>query len=1097
MRPLKLTMSAFGPYAGTVKLDLEKLGEHGLYLITGDTGAGKTTVFDGITYALYGKPSGDNRDENMFRSKYAAPETPTEVELTFSYGGKKYTVKRNPKYERPAKRGDSTVVQNANAELYFPDGRVITKKGEVNAAIEEIMGIDRNQFLQIAMIAQGDFLKLLLASTKERKEIFSKIFKTEYYSAFQERVNASSRNLKKECDALRSSVDQYIDGIICDESDPLFQMIEKAKAHEISFAEIMEILEKLIESENKAYSECQKSVDALNKDIEVTNEILVRAEESEKTREELKTAKKQSEEYRQSLNSAKEKLDVQKEKEPERAVLSKKLAALEAELPQYEELKNKCGERDEIAKRIDFLSEEIENQEKSYKDKKSVFDSQEEELTSLSQSNAELERLNGEKAETENRRKTLEAIKSGLKELKDCSVHLGEKQGECDSLLRQQKEADENLTRQNEILINDKNDLNAADGVDAEKQELLNRQSAEKSKDEKLGKLMLLSAECDTAQKELHNAQKEYSKAFAKSEELKQIYNIKNKAFLDGQAGILAQSIVEGEPCPVCGSVHHPNPASVLSETPTEAELDSAKEAFEFAADKAGKKSTAAGEKKTALSEKQNQLISQMAEFAENPSLDSVKEQLAILRNEVSENLEQLKAQIELQNEKIKRRDELKEKIKKQEQNIEHLQAEKTALLDKIMKANSELSLIQGELNRAKEHLIGQLNDHMNGCPLREAEEKVTEELRSTEDKLRSLEEKLEESERKVQRKKALEESLPKAEEDLKTLESNINKNRETRAGSLSSREAQEKQIEELKKKLSYPDFASATEQITALKGKIDALSQLLENAKNEYNTAEKALAGVNATVLKLTELLENSEEIDVEAQKKRKEELTDKRDETVERQKNIFSHLQNNTSSVNKILDKEKELRGKEEKFAWMKTLSDTVNGNLTGKEKVDLETYVQMAFFDRILRRANTHLLVMSEGQYELKRREEAENNQSASGLEMNVKDHYNNTERSVKTLSGGESFKASLSLALGLSEEIQSSAGGIRLDTMFVDEGFGSLDEDSLQQAMKALNDLSEGKRLVGIISHVGELKEKIDKQIVVTKEKSGGSKAEIVV
>ena len=185
------------------------------------------------------------------------------------------------------------------------------------------------------------------------------------------------------------------------------------------------------------------------------------------------------------------------------------------------------------------------------------------------------------------------------------------------------------------------------------------------------------------------------------------------------------------------------------------------------------------------------------------------------------------------------------------------------------------------------------------------------------------------------------------------------------------------------------------------------------------------------------------------------------------------------------------------EEKWTWVKALSDTANGNISGKEKVMLETYIQMTYFDRIINRANTRLMIMTGGQYELKRSRAADNNRSQSGLELNVTDHYNGTERSVKTLSGGESFKASLALALGMADEIQSSAGGIKLDTMFIDEGFGSLDDESLAQAMQALSGLTEGNKLIGIISHVGELKNRIDKQLVVTKEKTGVSKIAVVV
>ena len=243
--------------------------------------------------------------------------------------------------------------------------------------------------------------------------------------------------------------------------------------------------------------------------------------------------------------------------------------------------------------------------------------------------------------------------------------------------------------------------------------------------------------------------------------------------------------------------------------------------------------------------------------------------------------------------------------------------------------------------------------------------------------------------------------------------------------------------------------------------------------------------------------MLESSQKVDVQAQQQRSEELTRQRSEASQTQKTIHARLVTNKTALENMQEKAADLEKLEKRYTWVRALSNTVNGNLAGKEKVALETYIQMTFFDRILQRANVRLLVMSGGQYELKRRREAENNRSQSGLELDVIDHYNGSQRSVKSLSGGESFKASLSLELGLSDEIQSAAGGIRLDTMFVDEGFGSLDEESLQQAIRALTGLTEGNRLVGIISHVAELKEKIDKQIVVTKDKSGGSRVEILV
>ena len=248
MRPNKLIMSAFGPYAGRVEINLDELGRSGLYLITGDTGAGKTTIFDAITYALFGKASGDNRETSMFRSKYADAETPTEVELYFTCKGKEYYIKRNPEYDRLKKSGDGFTTEKANAELKMPDGKVVTKVKEVDSAVVEILGVDRNQFTQIAMIAQGDFLKLLLASTDERKKIFQKLFKTQNYYILQEKLKAESGALSREYDAIKNSIVQYINGIVCDEDDVLSIQVAKAKNSEISISEIVVLLEEIIKN---------------------------------------------------------------------------------------------------------------------------------------------------------------------------------------------------------------------------------------------------------------------------------------------------------------------------------------------------------------------------------------------------------------------------------------------------------------------------------------------------------------------------------------------------------------------------------------------------------------------------------------------------------------------------------------------------------------------------------------------------------------------------------------------------------------------------------------------------------------------------------
>ena len=315
MRPIKLTVSAFGPYAGKMVLDLDKLGENGLYLITGDTGAGKTTIFDAITYALYGEASGDNREPSMFRSKYAEATTPTEVELVFSYAGKTYTVKRNPEYERPKSRGEGFTTQKAEVQLKYPDGRVVTKQRDVDNAIRDIMGINRSQFLQIAMIAQGDFLKLLLAPTEERKKIFRQIFKTQLYQDLQDRLKKESGQLNDKCDAARNSIKQYIDGISCDENDVLSIDVEKAKNGIHPTKDVIDLVDRLLSQDNDKKSVIEKSISDADKNLEIVNANLGKIEATEKAKTALEKAQNDLAAENETNLTLKDAFEIEKGKE--------------------------------------------------------------------------------------------------------------------------------------------------------------------------------------------------------------------------------------------------------------------------------------------------------------------------------------------------------------------------------------------------------------------------------------------------------------------------------------------------------------------------------------------------------------------------------------------------------------------------------------------------------------------------------------------------------------------------------------------------------------------------------------------------------------
>ena len=914
MRPNKLIMSAFGPYAGKVELNLNELGQNGLYLITGDTGAGKTTIFDAITYALFGKASGENRETSMFRSKYADAETPTEVELYFTCKGKEYNIKRNPEYDRPKTKGDGLTTEKANAELKMPDGRIVTKVKEVDSAVVEILGVDRSQFTQIAMIAQGDFLKLLLAPTEDRKKIFQKLFKTQNYYVLQEKLKSESGKLSREYDAIKKSIEQYINGIMCDEDDVLSIQVKKAKSNELSVSEIVLLAEELIKNDEIAEGELDAKIKHFDKELEEITKLLTKAQTLKSAKTSLETAQTELADAKNKKTELFQKLKNAEEHKSDIADAVNKIAAIDAEFAGYDELDNN-------KKQLSDLYASIKEDESSYKVKY-----------------AELEELDKKITELETEAKTLETA----------GVEKANVQGQIKDVTGKKT---------------------AFEGLEKEIKELR------------------------VLEKQLADAQNMYMEKSHAARNKKTIYDALNKAYLDEQAGILADGLEQGHPCPVCGAVDHPQLAKKSVDAPSKHELETAKNNAEEAQKEESRASQRAGE-------------------------------------------------------------------------LNGIVTEKKAATDKLSK-----------------ELAG---DGDFGVEL----QKITAQLSE-------LQEKLEKLEKDEERKSEIEKLLPAIREKLEAVKEYIVKLEENMAKNKAVSEALNKRTEELGKKLMFENKSGAMAEKTKLEILKNTMEAAIEKEKVNFENNEKNIAAIKSRVEENQKILASSEDIDVFELQCKQTDLKSEKEGVLTQQKAVHSRRVANVISLENIRQKSAEINVVEENWKWVKSLSNTANGNISGKEKIMLETYIQMTHFDRIINRANSRLLVMSDGQYELVRRKEAENNRSQSGLELDVKDHYNGTQRSVKTLSGGESFKASLSLALGLSDEIQSSAGGIRLDTMFVDEGFGSLDEESLSHAIKALSSLADGNRLVGIISHVNELKERIEKQIVVKKEKTGGSRISVVV
>lgn len=915
MRPLKLTISAFGPYAKACTLDLDLLGTSGLYLITGDTGAGKTSIFDAITYALYGEASGTSRDGSMMRSKYAPADVPTFVELTFSNHNQIYTVRRNPEYERPAKRGSGMTLQKAEAELTCPDGRLITKSKDVTNAVTAILGVNKDQFCSIAMIAQGDFLKLLLASTEDRKSIFRQIFRTAPYQTLQERLKEESGTLNRQCQELRSAVVRYAKLIRCPQDSPLYALSQK---EDLPIADLLAILEQLITQDTALHQQLSILLSQAETQSREAAEKLTQARQRTQLQKSIAFASEKLIAGDAALTQAKEQLTAQESTLPEREALTEQIAALTHLLPSYDDLEQKNRENQNCMAQLKQLQQMIQHQQ-------AMIDQSQSQATEQS---AQLEQLKDVPL----------SMEKNAHELQDLSTRI-----EALSALERAWN-DYQLT-------------------------------------------------CAQATK----AQKQYEVLADHALQLNQTYIALNRAFLDAQAGILAQSLVDGSPCPVCGSIHHPSPALSSGQAPTEAELEQAQKVAERAQQDA---TTASQTASRHLERKVNQE-------------DALKKQCSELLN---------------------------------------------ASLDEIP------SLLQSQRYQCEQ----QKNE------LAQKQTQLYAQLRQ---------------------KEKIEQTLPALQQKLSEITAQQSQCNMQIAGLQATIENQQKAIEQMIQQLPYPDHTQAMRALDALQRQRKSLEDALSSAQNRHNEVVSALERLHGQLETCQAQLKEIPELDEQCQAESLASANAQVEQLRAQLTALAVRLDANCSAQNQIHKSAGDLQQLEAKYTWIRNLSNTANGNLPGKEKLMLETFVQTAYFDRIIRRANVRLRVMTSGQYELVRRKEAGNVRSQSGLELDVIDHYNGTTRSVRTLSGGESFKASLSLALGLSEQIQSQAGGIRLDSMFVDEGFGSLDEESLRQALEALSSLSSGDRLVGIISHVSELKERIDNQIIVTKQRDQGSYAAI--
>ena len=923
MKPLKLTMSAFGSYAGKNVIDFTGQ-QQGIFLITGDTGAGKTTIFDAITYALYNQTSGGERNGNMMRSQYARPETETYVELEFLYRGQTYRVRRNPDYKITKTLKNGKIREQKvphSVELTLPDGTVFPeKKNATDAKIIEILGLTADQFSQIVMIAQGDFLKLLYTKSDERKMIFSKLFRTDIYWKIQENLRRKSMEMDERIQENDRAFEQEKSRIIL-----------LPESEELPLDELVERLRERLKDALKEQNLRRANVEELNKKItkyEEINKLFVSLEKIRQNGKELEARQAESKERRQQIENA--------------LKADKVLVAEQQNLRQQQEVEQSAQA---IAKMTETLANDQEmfetlktqQQEAEAKQKREAADIQKK-MLALEQSFPSYEALQNARSEEQQAKKVWEDLGKTSEE----SFH--KKKAGIAALKEQQK-------RQEQVV---------------------------------------------------EQTKKNWEQTSLSASESAKHYEHMYEAFLKEQAGILAENLSAGCPCPVCGSTVHPDPAKLSDHAVTELEVEQAK------------KTRAAAEEKRDLA---------YAAF-EAEKTEKQKLAQAVEKEEADFVLAQTIA---------------KQQRKEAEQNYVSLQKIAEQIREKLVypslaEAKKQYAAMQKALAAAEQEIerkrqkVSELAEAMNtlkGQKLAEEENQKTAKklaVKTEKEYAKLLEKSGFVSEETYHLAILPERSRSKLEREEKEYESQC------------LRQQSEQKL--LEKQVSGKTYTDTTE-----------LNEQLKAEKQALKEAEK-------TYMELHTAYENDRSV-----------------------------LQN--CAV--YLEKGKKLESEDQVI---KSLSKTANGRLSGSAKIDFETYIQRQYFKQIIHEANKRLLTMSNHQFILKLKEEANTGRKTNeGLDLSVYSLVTDSERDVKTLSGGESFLAALAMALGLSDIVERSAGAIHPDMMFIDEGFGSLDAQSRQQAIEVLGELAGDSRMVGIISHVTELKEQIDRKLVVSRTDKG--------
>ncbi|WLR57149.1 AAA family ATPase [Mesobacillus subterraneus] len=1036
MKPLTLTMQAFGPYAGKETIDFKQLENRTMFVISGKTGSGKTTIFDGISYAIYGKASGEDRNGPDLRSQFADDELLTEVTLEFSLRQKTYQVTRSPQQEKKKKSGEGTTVVGAKAELSLIDEKgelqlLASNVREVDEKIKEIMIIDSNQFRQILMIPQGEFRKLLTSDSKEKEVILQRLFHTEIYKRVEEKLREEATVLKKSVEDQIEKRSSALRSIKAVENEELKEFVEAGSTNDTL---ILPLLKEEIGAMEAKLEKLNKDREKLQLDRDKMQQRLFEAEATLKQIQTLET-----------LKITKDKLEAQKDlfaEKEKQTILAKKAALLDAQEQLCHRLK---ADLERITNQVSVITKRIE--QVTARLKASEIEHQKQ-IDREQERKAAAEQVN----KLENMKEDVQAfasIASQFAELKQALAEAVQTREDNEARL---KSTEERL----KALQIEKEEAEKAKITYLENDRKLEKLLQELDKLKRLGnhnhKVKQVRSSFETRKGEFDQAVSRLNDAKAAAEALEQ-------KWLHSQAAVLAASLHEGGACPVCGSENHPEPAKVTEGfIPTEEDLKAAREQI------AGIEKVKSAAEKSFI--ETDTTLRSMIELAEEMSAEIVKfrpdldvDQLADVVLLTESEIEKLQNEQKQYSVRIAALEKVKSEIKRYEDNRERMNKQLKAIEESYQSLMIEYTEKKTTLGRMTEKIPEQLRS------LQVFESK----LKSAELSQKQLDEELEHARKNHQEAKELlgteKARMEEAEKRLKEIDSQLSAERETFKDNMTSQGFENYQayhqakISEQAIQQLDTDISNYREEVRSVMDRFAELSDMLKDVKKpDMETLQSEFAQLNKLIK-----------------------------ETEGAYQDLNLKKRDNQSVLEQVTSLNEQMKLLEEKYKLVGQLFEISKGQNT--YRITFERFVLASFLDDILAEANVRLNKMTSGRYRLLRKTDRSKGNVQSGLELLVLDAYTGQERHVKTLSGGESFKAALSLALGLADVVQNYAGGVSLETMFIDEGFGTLDPESLDQAIEALIDIQSSGRLVGIISHVPELKERIDARLEVISTQTG--------